>query len=190
VVTTKFARAGVWIDNTPAPIIYAYPNQVAVVVPYEVAGKQTVQIQVENLVARTPPVSVQTATPGFFTADGWGKGQLAALNEDGSVNSPSNPAAQGSLVVLYATGMGVLSQAVMDGTIVSSQPYPAPVLPVVVTIAGQSANIHYEGAAPDLVAGAIQINARVPSGIAAGSAEVFVTVGTISSPDGCTISVR
>jgi len=192
VMTNKLAGARVWIDNTPAPVIYAYPNQLAVVVLYEIAGKAAVQVQVENLVARTPPFSVpvQNATPGFFTADGSGKGQLVALNQDNSLNSASSPAPQGSVVVLYATGMGVLSPAAADGTIVSSTSWPAPALPIQVTIGAQSAQIPYAGAAPGLVVRAIQINVRVPMGIATGNAAVVATVGTVSSPNGCTISVH
>jgi uncharacterized protein (TIGR03437 family) len=191
-MTTKLAGVRVWIDNTPAPVVYAYPDQLAVVVPYAIAGKTSVQVQVENRVARTPSFSVpvQSATPGFFTSDGSGKGQLAALNEDNSLNSAANPASPGSVVVLYATGMGALSPAVGDGTIVSSTPLPQPVLPVQVSIGGKTAQVLYAGAAPGLVAGAIQINASVPTGIASGNARVIATVGTVSSADGCTISVR
>ena len=192
VMMPKVAGARVWFGTTAATLIYAYPNQLAVVVPYNVAGQATVQVQVENLVARTPPFSipVQAATPALFTANSSGIGQVAALNKDGSVNSSSNPASGGTVVVLYATGAGALNPAVPDGTIVSSAPLPAPVLPVLVTIGGQNANILYAGSAPQFVAGAIQINAQIPTGIAPGSAAVVLTVGTFSSPNGCTIAVR
>ncbi len=33
--------------------------------------------------------------PGIFTVDGSGRGQGAILNEDGTLNSPSNPARKG-----------------------------------------------------------------------------------------------
>ena len=142
--------------------------------------------------ARTPPFSVpvQAATPALFTADASGKGPVAALNQDGSVNSPSNPAAQGSIVVLYATGEGALNAAVPDGTIISATPLAAPVLPVQVTIGGTNANIMYAGAVPQLVAGAIQINIRVPTGLPSGNAAIDLIVGTAISPNGCTIWVQ
>jgi uncharacterized protein (TIGR03437 family) len=192
VIAARLAGVRVWFGSTAAPIVYAYPNQLAVVVPYNVASQTSVQVQVENLVARTPPflIPVQAATPALFTANSSGTGQLAALNQDGSANSASNPATGGSIVVLYATGAGTLNPAVPDGTIVTSTSLPAPMLPVGVTINGQKADIVYAGAAPQLVAGMIQINARVPTGITAGDAAVVVTVGTASSPSGCTIAVR
>lgn len=192
VMMPNVAGARVWFGATAAPLIYVYPNQLAAVVPYNVAGQAMVQVQVENLVARTPPFSlpVQAATPALFTANSSGTGQVAALNQDGSINSPSNPAPGGTVVVLYATGAGALNPAAPDGTIVSSTPLPAPVLPVQVTIGGQSANVLYAGSAPQFVAGAIQINAQIPTGIAAGTTAVVLTVGTFSSPNGCTIAVR
>jgi uncharacterized protein (TIGR03437 family) len=192
VMATKLAGARVWFNGTPAPLIYAYPNQLAAVVPYEVAGNTSVQVQVENLVARTPPFSVPvvSATPAMFTANGSGEGQLAALNEDSSVNSPSNPAAKGSIVVLYATGVGILNPPVSDGTLVSATPFPAPVLPIQLTIAGQTAQIQYVGAAPSLVAGTIQINATIPAGTPTGNAAVVLFAGTTASSGNCTVAVQ
>ena len=192
VMTTKLAGTRVWFDNTPAPLVYAYPNQLAAVVPYNVAGKTSVQVQVENMVSRTPAVSipVQDAIPALFTADASGRGQIAALNQDGSSNSSSNPAAPGSIVVLFATGAGIMTPSVPDGTIVSSTLLPAPVLQVKVAIGGQNVDVLYDGAAPQLVAGVMQVNARVPTGIGTGNAPVVLTVGNASSPLGCTISVR
>jgi len=192
VVTTRLAATRVWFGTTLAPLIYAYANQVAAVVPYSVAGTTTVQVQVENLVARTPPISVavQVATPGLFTADASGKGQLAALNQDTSPNSPSNPAALGSIIVLFATGAGVMNPAVADGTLVTSTQLPAPVLPTQVSIGGQNAQVLYAGAAPTLIAGVIQINARIPASIATGNVPVVWTIGNTTSPSGCTVSVH
>jgi uncharacterized protein (TIGR03437 family) len=192
VAASKVAGARVWFGGLPAPILYASQNLITAVVPFGIAGQTSVQVQSENLVARTPPfsIAVAEATPALFTADSSGKGQVAAYNQDYSLNSPSNPATQGSVVFLYATGAGVLNRSVADGTIISSATPPGSALPITVSIGGRSATIVYAGAAPDLIAGALQINAQVPTGIASGSATVVVTVGTSSSPDGSTISVR
>lgn len=192
VIRSKLAGTRVWFDNTPAPLIYALRNQVAAIVPYDVAGKESVQVQVENMVVRTLPISlaVQDSAPAFFTADSSGKGPVAALNENGSYNSASNPASKGSIVVLYATGAGKMDPSVADGTLVSSQILPKPILPVRVAIGNQPAEVLYAGAAPQLVSGVLQVNVRVPDGIQAGAAPIVLTVGNVSSPDGCTISVR
>ena len=93
-------------------------------------------------------------------------------------------------MTLYATGAGLMNLAVADGTVVATTPLPVPVLPVQVFIGGQNADILYAGAAPQLVAGAIQINARVPTGIATGNAPVVLTVGAAMSQNGCTVAIR
>jgi uncharacterized protein (TIGR03437 family) len=58
------------------------------------------------------PVSVliSSAWPGLYSADGSGSGQAYILNSDGSPNSTSNPAAAGSTVTIFATGLGNVAQ--------------------------------------------------------------------------------
>jgi uncharacterized protein (TIGR03437 family) len=50
-----------------------------------------------------------------------------------------------------------------------------------VQIGGMQAEVQYAGAAPGLIDGVVQINARVPVGVS-GAAVLVVTVGGISSP--------
>jgi uncharacterized protein (TIGR03437 family) len=66
-----------------------------------------------------------------------------------------------------------------------------PVLPVSVTIGGVDAPLEYEGAAPDAVAGLLQVNAVVPLSVSPGRAvSVSLTVGDLVSPSGVTIAVQ
>ena len=44
----------------------------------------------------------------------------AALNEDGSVNSSTNPARPGSVISIFTTGAGVYEQEIGDGSVGSS----------------------------------------------------------------------
>jgi uncharacterized protein (TIGR03437 family) len=60
-----------------------------------------------------------------------------------------------------------------------------------VTIGGADADVVYAGAAPTLVAGVMQINARVPDSVTPGSATpVVVTVGGFASRSGVTLAVQ
>jgi uncharacterized protein (TIGR03437 family) len=191
VMRTKLAGTRVWFGDVPAPISYAEANFLIAVVPYGVAGQSSVQVQVENLVARTPPFSIPVvaATPALFMANSPGNCQVAALNQDFTYNGPANPAAQGAAVVLFATGVGTMNPTVADGTVISSNP-PAPALPVRLIIGGQDTELPYAKAAPTLVAGAMQINAIIPSGISSGNVPIVLKIGDFTSPDGCTISVK
>jgi uncharacterized protein (TIGR03437 family) len=128
------------------------------------------------------------SSPGLFTSDGTGKGPGAILNS-GSLNSPANPAAMGSIVVLRATGEGATSPAGVDGKL-AVPPYTVPLLPVSVIIDDIVAEIEYEGAAPEEVAGVMQINVKVPCETHSGSVAVSLMVGDAKSQDSVTLAVR
>jgi len=183
-------------DGVPAPLIYVSSNQINAVVPYAVAGQSATEVQVERGGAwsNMETLDVAEASPGVFTLTQAGVGQSAALNveSDGSLtlNSPSNPANRGGVVVLYATGEGETAPALADGQIVNG-PLPEPALPVTVTIGGVPAQVLYSGAAPGFVAGLLQLNVVVPNLGATGDAvPVVVNVGDQPSQDGPTIAVE
>jgi uncharacterized protein (TIGR03437 family) len=179
-------------DGVPAPIVYTVKNQFSAVVPYVVAGKSSTQVQVEYRGTRSSPVTLQLApaAPAIFTLESSGRGGGAVLNQDSTVNSPSNPAPIGSIVSIFATGEGQTSPAGIDGK-PGSDPVPHPILPVSVTIGGQTVTPKYAGGAPGSVAGVLQVNVQIPSGIQTGSAvPVVVQVGNTSSQAGVTIAVR
>jgi uncharacterized protein (TIGR03437 family) len=115
---------------------------------------------------------VETA-PGLSTS---------ILNQDGTLNSSTNPAARGSIVSLYGTGLGAEVPQLPDGYLAISTPYSSPVLSPSVTIGGQNATILYAGDAPTLPTGVFQINVQIPASINAGATTVFVgTVGSSTS---------
>jgi len=191
-VSTLLSGTQVQFNGIPAPMIYAGAGQVNTIVPFELSGS-TAQIQV--LYAGQPsapfPVNLLPATPGIFTADNSGTGQAVAANQDYTLNSGQNPAAAGSVVILYATGGGLNSPAVPDGSVIAADQLPRPVLPVTAQIGGQPATVLYAGGAPGMAAGVMQLNLQVPDGVAAGSAvPVILTVGGQSSQPGVTIAVR
>ncbi len=103
------------------------------------------------------------------------------MNQDGTVNSASNPAPRGSVVSIYGTGGGAHTSYLWAGYLNLSLPYGDLSLPVTVPIAGESTRPLYAGGAPDLVDGAMQINAAVPSDTAPGAASVVVNIGGINS---------
>ena len=191
-VDTLLAGTQVLFDGAAAPLVYTSAGQLAAIVPYSVAGKSSTQVVIQYNGASSAPVTipVAAAVPGLFTLDNSGKGQGSILNEDNSVNGPGNPAARDAIVVLFVTGEGQTNPPGTDGLVASSV-YPAPVLPVTVTIGGQTATPIYAGAAPAEVAGVMQVNVKIPAGITPGNAvPVAVTVGTASSPAGVTLAVK
>jgi uncharacterized protein (TIGR03437 family) len=166
--------AEVRFDGIPAPLLYAQASQVNVQVPYTVAGSKSVNVEVRysGNPAGALTLTVVDAVPALFPA---------VANQDGSINSQSQPAARSSLITLYATGSGMTNGANVSGQ-PAAAPYALPLLPVALTIAGVPAEILFAGSAPGLV-GVLQINARVPGGfVPAGPDTVQLTVGSAISP--------
>jgi uncharacterized protein (TIGR03437 family) len=191
-IPTTLGGTTVRFDEIAEPILWAQSGRIAIVVPYGVSGRAAIQLAVEFRGRRSlsVPVAVVPAMPGLFTADGSGRGAAAALNQDGSRNAPGNPAARGSIVVLYATGEGQVTPVLPDGSLVPANSLTRPVQPVAVSIGGVPADVQYAGGAPGLVTGLMQINVRVPEGVAAGDAPAVVSAGGHSSPANVTVSVR
>ncbi len=83
----------VLFGGTAAPLLFVSAGQINAVVPFSVTGPTTeVQVLSQSQVMASTTVPVQSATPAVFALDGSGGGQGAILNQDGSVNTRTNPA--------------------------------------------------------------------------------------------------
>jgi uncharacterized protein (TIGR03437 family) len=195
-VPTLLGETRVLFDGIAAPMVYSVRGQAGAVVPYEIAGRATTEVVVEYRGVRSAAVTlpVVASAPALFTLDSSGHGQAAMLNETGCCNSVRNPAARGSIAVLYATGEGQTSPHGVTGRVSAfdrTADYPSPRLPVRVTVGGEAAEIIFAGEAPHAVAGLLQVNFRVPKNSPLGDAVPLVlTVGDSRSPDGVTMAVR
>jgi uncharacterized protein (TIGR03437 family) len=190
-VSDTINGAQVLFGGVAAPLLFASSSQINAVVPFGVTGSSAqVQVVYQGQHTASTTVPVQSASPALFALNASGGGPGAILNQDGSVNSTTNPASQGSVVVLYGTGGGATSPASLDG-LLTSQPYPLPMLPVSVTIDSLPAQVLYAGAAPGIVAGVMQINVVVPAtAYPARYDQVEVTVGDYVSPTAITVAVQ
>jgi uncharacterized protein (TIGR03437 family) len=167
-VATQLAGASVTFDNIPAPLLYVGANQINAVVPFGVAGSSATQIVATvNGAAAVASAQVAAVAPGIFTVDLTGAGQAVVLNQDGTLNSSAHPAARGSVLTLWVTGLGMLSQSYADGEIVTGG-LGSVTNSFTLNLVGPAAfpmDILYAGQAPDMVAGAVQLNARIPNDV-------------------------
>jgi uncharacterized protein (TIGR03437 family) len=112
------------------------------------------------------------------------------LNQDNSVNSPSSPALRGTVIQIFAPGEGETSPPAMTGSITA---LASPILAsgVNVSIGGVNAQVVYAGAAPEEVAGLVQLNAVIPESVTPGAAvPIALTIGGVTSADGAVIAVQ
>ena len=158
--------AQVLFDGLAAPLLMARDTQLNVQVPLTAAGG--FEVVTGTVVLLNTTLTIAPSAPGIFTGPG-GTGPAIAANQDGTLNSNTNPALLGSLVTFYATGIG-------NGT-------------VFVWIGGVASQVLFAGDAPGFV-GLTQINAQVPAAIASGTVPLVIQAGTAQSQTGVTISVQ
>ena len=195
-------------DQLAAPIYFVSPGQANFQVPSNApVGTQRVAVRTADtgeLIAGGS-LLVAAAAPGLFTVGQSGTGAAAAYNQDNTLNSSSNPAARGSVIVLYGTGQGQVSPSVSDGT-------PAPSSPLAVTVAVPTADakscqnnqpsmcvlvggtstfgsVQFSGLIPGYI-GLWQINVQIPADAPTGGAvQVLVVIdGTPSNV--VTVAIR
>jgi len=191
----------VTINGIAAPILSASPTQINAVTPFELAGQSSAQVALNyrGTTVAQGAIPVTAAAPGVFSMDQTGTGQAVVINQDGSYNSPSNPASQGSIVALFATGAGLMKNpALTDGEVIPlvTTPTSQPVASVALSMCGVDINpnspaIQYSGPVPGTLAGIIQVNFVVPNCKNAGSAvPLYLFIGGVRSQAGLTIAIQ
>jgi uncharacterized protein (TIGR03437 family) len=188
----------VLVNDVPAPLYYVFPDKLAFLMPMNAPTSGTVEVQVVRastgqILAVSNP-AMAPASPALFTSNSAGTGQVAALNQDGSVNSPSNPIARGQYLSVFGTGQGFVPGAPPDGEPAPGA-LPTDLKPRVAINANfvPESEIQYSGLAPFLV-GVWQINVRIPESVPPGNNIVFfVQMRSINSTEQgrvTTIAVR
>lgn len=187
VVQSTLGEVRVLFDELPAPLLYVGPSgdgqgdQINAIVPYVVGNPLITRMVVEYRGVQSAPVDVRVEDSdfGLFTVNQSGSGQVAALNQDGTVNSVTNPAEQGSIIQLFGTGEGRVFPDGADGQVITAAAdIRRPVQPLSAYIANQTAQVTYAGSAPTLVSGVVQVNVRIPnltaSGTPAGPLQILI----------------
>ncbi len=108
----------------------------------------------------SPPheATLGSVDPGIFVTP---DKRASALNGDLSLHTPATPIPAGGYVILYMTGQGAVTPAVVDGTAAPSEPLSIINASVTVTIGTKNAEVAYKGLAPGF-AGLAQLNVIVP----------------------------
>ncbi|HVW87620.1 MAG TPA: hypothetical protein VHB50_23190 [Bryobacteraceae bacterium] len=160
----------VLFNGSPVPLFYAGPDQINYQIPIGAPQSGTSDVQVVEVATGRllgdSTVQMNAVLPGIFTQAGNGSGAAIAVNEDGTLNTQSNPAIAGHFITLYGTGQGFVDGAPPDGD-VSHAPLPTPRAPTVFITpdpAITGSDVQYAGLAPGQV-GVWQINVKIPGDI-------------------------
>ena len=191
-------RVPTFVDGTivlfggvPAPLFFVRADQINAQVPYDVSGRGAVDVVVirNGVTTNVLQVEVRDANPGFFMFQD-SSNRVIALNSDGSINSPSNPARRGDFVVLFATGGGLTDGANDEGLPAPANPLALTRLPVRVRFGGVEQTPFFAGLAPGF-AGLTQINVFIPeNGPTGGAVALTIVVGGFTGGVRPTIAVQ
>lgn len=160
-VPTSLGGTQVLVNGEPAPILYSSYWQLNVILPYslEIRTMPTIQVVSSGTPANQWSNSrVQSAGISLFRVNN----SAAALNQDGTLSSPQNPAQPGSTVMLFGTGGGQTVPPSVAGEITPLVLRPLASTPQAQIGAREPLIVQYAGAAPGLVSGVTQINVTLP----------------------------
>jgi uncharacterized protein (TIGR03437 family) len=168
-VPTQLGGVQVLFDGAPAPILYAQSKQINAIAPAGLTVNGTTKVTVTYNDQQFGPAIAQVtfSSPGMFRMQIGLSAQAAAVNQDGTLNGPTNPAPRGSVVAVFGTGYGQTSPPCPIGGLNLS--YAAPLSPPGtsayvqgVTTGSAPTPVDYAGSAPGVVCGVQQINFQVP----------------------------
>ncbi len=157
---TELAGVRVLANGTPLGLQFVGPTQINAILPETAQG--LLKLEVRNAEgAHQINVLVEAASPAIFTQSGTGLGAAAAIDAvNGTLNTAQSPARSGSVVAVFATGLGATEQR--DGLAWATTP-------TVVEIGGVRVTPVYAGRAPGF-AGLDQVNFVVPADAPRGAA--------------------
>lgn len=147
---TTLGSVQVMVGGIAAPLLYVSAGQINAVVPMGVTvdAASTIQITSKSGATQPYPLWVDASDGQIFPG---------VLNQDGTLNSETNPAKLGTVISFYATGFQNYFESVMDGQIVQrANNYCSKY-----GCGGFTGTILYLGPAPGLVAGVTQVNLRL-----------------------------
>lgn len=196
-LNTNLGGVQVTANGRLAPLQYVSSNQINLIVPFGISDPY-VTFQVSNNSVLSNKVTLYTnhTAPGVFALNSnggsfpSGVGPSAVRHADFSVVTPDNPAKPGETMLLYVTGLGLVTPAIgdgvgapTDGSLVTAN---ADVGVEIQDLDGDfhKATVNFKGLAPGFT-GLYQINFVVPDGVPSGL--VWVNVGT---PDAYTSEAK
>ena len=188
---TSLGGVQVTFDGTPAGMSYVSPYLLTVQVPFSVVpGKQTsIHVIYGSNSSDIITLGVLNVVPGIYTQSADGRGAVTAVNPNGSINSLLNPAPKWQYVVLYASGLGIVTPGLATGQTPPNSPISSTIWPVTAVLDGLSAAVAWAGAAPGFP-GLYQINLQIPTGTSSGARPITLFGGGEPTQFGTTIFVQ
>jgi uncharacterized protein (TIGR03437 family) len=174
---TSLDGVSVTINGVAAPLLYVTGSQINIQIPYEVQpGSAIATVYSSGAQSNDFSFDVYSAAPGIFAS---ADEDSITQNADGSLNARDNPAAPGSVVVVYLTGIGPLDNPLYTGEISPGSPLSRAALSYSASVGGQPAAIDFLGLTPGFL-GLAQCNLVIPN-LADGDYPLTISIGNNAS---------
>ena len=154
----------VTVAGLPCPIYYVNPTQINLLLPWKTpVGLYPLLVNANGQTVGPININIIAEAPGIFQ---YGANRAVAQNvinnSIASLNGPGAPAASGASIVVYVTGIGLVTNTPADGAYSPSSPLAQASYVVTATIGGVNANVTFLGLTPGSV-GLAQANITMPS---------------------------
>jgi uncharacterized protein (TIGR03437 family) len=172
----SLAGATVYINNLAVPLLYVSTTQINFQVPGTLkAGTASVYVTRGGGNSVPFTFTVTSSAPGIFQ-DTSNHAVAQNASAGNTLNSSSNPAATGSVVVVYMNGQGPVDNPVPDGNQTPDSPLATSTASWAATIGGVAATVQFVGLTPGFT-GLAQANIQIPSGLGTADYPLVITVG-------------
>jgi uncharacterized protein (TIGR03437 family) len=158
-VPNKLGGVQVFFDGSPAPVLYAQSMQINAIAPSVFKDQLVtfVTLTYDGQQFGAMELPVVPANPGVFRRSA-ASSQAAAINQDSTLNGPSNSASPGSIVEIWTTGLGLTDPPCTVGGLNLAQ-----AIGLDPSIVVHAQGLVYAGSAPGLVCGVVQMNVQIPN---------------------------
>lgn len=160
------AGVSVWVDGRAAPILSLSPAAAIFQVPFELAcGPKPVAVKHHGVASNTVMVESRPSCTGVF----------GVSHATGVLVSPAAPARAGSMVVIYATGLGPVNKQAVTGWGAPAAPLLGFTEAVSVLVGDLPATVIWAGLTPGL-AGLHQMIVELPRDLPSGARDVRLLI--------------
>jgi len=194
---TNLSGVQLLLNGTAIPLKAVSSNAIDAVVPMDITVGSTANFQVSynGNMSNTFSTGVHASAPGLFSQGQIGDQNpgswliVKAVDQNYAPITTDNPAVPGSIVTVYATGLGATNPTFPAGQIPPATPVYVTTTATNASIGGAAAQVLFAGLAPGFP-GAYQLNIQVPTDIPGGFQPIVIWNGGGVSQDFLSLPIK